>query len=117
MAGRDLPLRITPVSITRARADLLRQADAIVHRLMPKALMRPDHIWQFPVILIPVSATPGHESIVLRPVSSSEAMTASFAPIPWRHLHKIVAELLRLPGIDAVFFDLSHKPPGTIEWE
>ena len=74
-------------------------------------------IWQFPVVLLPFGTTEGGQSIVLRPVESQEAMTANAAVIPEDALRQMTKELLSLDGIDMVFQDLTHKPPGTIEWE
>jgi GMP synthase (glutamine-hydrolysing) len=74
-------------------------------------------IWQFPVVLVPVSNTNNKESIILRPIVSTEAMTASFAHIEWELLDKITQEILKHDEITHVYYDLTHKPPGTIEWE
>ncbi len=74
-------------------------------------------IWQFPVVLLPVSNVDGGESIVLRPIVSTEAMTASFARIDWDLLDEITSQILLHNEITHVFYDLTHKPPGTIEWE
>ncbi len=103
-------------TITRSRADLLREADAIVDEEMRGAGLY-EQIWQFPVVLIPVGTTPTGESIVLRPVDSQEAMTASAIVIPPNVLKKMTERIMKLDGIDAVFLDLTNKPPATIEWE
>ncbi len=74
------------------------------------------YIWQLPVILIPF----GHdkkESVVLRPVESEEAMTVSFARIPDAILKKIIKKITALRAVDFIFYDITNKPPGTIEWE
>ena len=74
-------------------------------------------VWQFPVVLIPVSFT-GGESIVLRPVNSEDGMTASFARLQKRVLNEIGEEIIRtIPEVDKVFLDITDKPPATIEWE
>lgn len=72
-----------------------------------------DKIWQCPVVMIPCGIHKGSESIVLRPVNSTEAMTANFARVDFKPL----AEKLLSPFINAVFYDITNKPPGTIEWE
>ena len=59
----------------------------------------------------------GDEAIVLRPIYSTEAMTAEFARLPFELLQQMTKEILKIPGIGTVFYDLTHKPPGTIEWE
>jgi GMP synthase (glutamine-hydrolysing) len=58
----------------------------------------------------------GREVVVLRPVISREAMTASFWEAPADKLSELAAKLLEL-GAGAVLYDCTHKPPGTIEWE
>ena len=79
-------------------------------------------VWQFPVILIPLGCTGvGHrdarDSVVLRPVQSVDGMTADSVAMPDDLLRTICARLMEIPGIAGVFYDLTHKPPGTIEWE
>ena len=108
--------QFTPTYITREVADLLREADAIVDEEMRKANLYKD-IWQFPVVLLPVGASAGNHSIVLRPIESTDAMTAAAFPLPGKVLSAITKKLLTLKGIDAVFLDLTNKPPATIEWE
>ena len=71
----------TPTTITREMADLLREADAIVDEEMRKADLY-KVIWQFPVVLIPCGANEGSRSIVLRPIESTDAMTAAPYRLP-----------------------------------
>ncbi len=111
-----LPLVVTNASTTPERAELLRTADNIVHDAMVAANLY-EKIWQFPVVLLPLGASKGTESIVLRPVDSLEAMTANATRLPTRFLRDVTKQLLALPGITCVFYDLTSKPPGTIEWE
>jgi len=54
---------------------------------------------------------------VLRPVLSQEAMTARFADLPWEVVEEMARRIAALAGISGVFYDVTHKPPGTIEWE
>ncbi|HEX9844433.1 MAG TPA: glutamine-hydrolyzing GMP synthase, partial [bacterium] len=63
------------------------------------------------------SANGEGECLVLRPVVSEDVMTAQFAQIDWDILDPLADELLRLPGIQAVFYDVTHKPPATFGWE
>lgn len=116
--SRDHPVEftVTPLAITRERADLLRDADAIVDEEMRRAGLY-ETIWQFPVVLLPLGTRPGMQSIVLRPVESTEAMTANAAKLPADVLERMTKRLMGLPGIDCVFYDLTSKPPATIEWE
>jgi GMP synthase (glutamine-hydrolysing) len=99
---------ITPDRIAR-----LREADAIVRRHSRESGFE-RAVWQFPVILIPFGEP---DSIVLRPVDSVDGMTARSVVMPDDLMHSISQELLALEGISAVFYDLTHKPPATIEWE
>ena len=83
---------------------------------MLSTLILYNKIWQFPVILLPISHKK-EQVLVLRPVYSKEAMTAKFATIPITKAKKLAKQLTKLKGISAVLYDVTHKPPGTIEWE
>ncbi|MBT4498518.1 MAG: hypothetical protein HOC74_12390, partial [Gemmatimonadetes bacterium] len=72
---------------------------------------------QMPTVLVPLSADGVQESVVLRPIASSDLMTARFCRLPREFLEDIRDRLLALEGIEAVFYDITHKPPGTVEWE
>jgi GMP synthase (glutamine-hydrolysing) len=109
-------MRSTASSITRERLARLRHADAIVRRLSDENGFE-HKVWQFPVVLIPVGSAGAPDSIVLRPIHSVDGMTAQVVRMPDDLLLKMADELLKLEGICAVFYDLTHKPPGTIEWE
>ncbi len=106
----------SPGYITEERAELLRDADAIVDEEMRAAGLY-ESIWQFPVVLLPFGTSEGGQSIVLRPVESQEAMTANAVHLPAQVLVTMTEQILSIDGIDCVFQDLTHKPPGTIEWE
>jgi GMP synthase (glutamine-hydrolysing) len=54
---------------------------------------------------------------VLRPINSVDGMTADVVLMEYKSLEELTARLLQLPGIAAIFYDCTHKPPGTIEWE
>jgi len=74
-------------------------------------------IWQFPTVLLPVDVNNrGHESVVLRPICSEEAMTANFYKMPPAILNELVNKMTEL-DVSGVFYDITNKPPGTIEWE
>lgn len=98
----------------RKRLELLRALDS-ESTLWLQRIGAYSTIWQMPVVLLPVLAA-GNEVVVLRPVISREAMTASFWEAPEVELRKLAAKLLEL-GAGAVLYDCTHKPPGTIEWE
>jgi len=96
--------------------DLLREADALCTRALQSANLY-GAVWQMPVVLLPL-AKGGKPVFVLRPVSSSEAMTARFAELPFGVLDALWKDLSGLPGgVGALLYDVTHKPPGTIEWE
>ncbi len=102
--------------LTDDRIKLLQEIDDIVEKFLIEKNLR-NKIWQFPVVLIPVWSEPWKESIVLRPIDSIEAMTATFSKIDLADLKELVTEILKNPKIETVFYDLTGKPPGTIEWE
>lgn len=104
------------VSITEERLGRLRQADYIVRNIMETNDLLAA-VWQFPVVLIPVSLC-GGECIVLRPVNSLDGMTANFARLNRDVIEEMAARILKeVSEIDAVFLDVTDKPPATIEWE
>ena len=100
--------------LTKDRLDLLREADYIAMKaLADKNLMQ--KVWQMPTVLIPLGKN--DESIVLRPVESENVMTVQFSKLPWDVVKQMADDILKLNGIDYIFFDITHKPPGTVEWE
>lgn len=109
-------MRVRPASLTAERLERLRRADAIVRAISETSGFE-KQIWQFPVISIPFGTKAAPDSIVLRPVDSVDGMTATSVPMRDKMLKAICTELLAIPGIGGVFYDLTHKPPGTIEWE
>ena len=107
-----------PHTCTSDRFDVLREADAIAtQKLTDAGLMR--KIWQCPVAMAPLTLNGEKgEVIILRPVDSTEAMTASFYRVPFEICDDIAAAIkAALPQIADVLFDVTNKPPGTIEWE
>ena len=107
-------MMVMPAGMARERVERLRCADAIVRRL---AHGFDQTIWQFPVVLIPFGAPDRSDSVVLRPIDSVDGMTARAVRMPEALLQQIAQELLRVEGIGGVFYDLTNKPPATIEWE
>jgi GMP synthase (glutamine-hydrolysing) len=96
------------------KLDFLREADDICTQfLMSENLYA--SVWQMPVVLVPMEKG-GKPVIVLRPVVSSEAMTARFATLPFNLLDQLW-DKLKAAGVGALLYDITHKPPGTIEWE
>ncbi len=107
--------KLTKAYLTKDRLELLRKIDAIVDEAI-LADKKCNKIWQCPTVMIPFGFK-NKESIVLRPVESEEAMTVSFAQIPENTLNKIIKKIKALNAVDYIFYDLTNKPPGTIEWE
>jgi GMP synthase (glutamine-hydrolysing) len=117
--GHNVPLyrqTVIQSSITPSRMDRLRRVDAIVRQQSHDSGFD-KLVWQFPVVLIPLGAPGLPDSVVLRPIDSVDGMTAQSVPMPEKLLHRMRDALLAVPGIAAVYYDLTHKPPGTIEWE
>jgi GMP synthase (glutamine-hydrolysing) len=122
--GPGLGIRIIG-EVTRERLDILREADAIAREELTKSGLDRD-IWQFPVVLLADvrsvgvqgdGRTYGHP-IVLRPVTSEDAMTADWARLPYEVLEKISTRITNeVREINRVTVDITSKPPGTIEWE
>jgi GMP synthase (glutamine-hydrolysing) len=111
-----LSYRLIDASITRERLDKLRAVDRIVTEAL-LASGEYDTVWQMPVVLLPLVNKQGNECVVLRPITSQEAMTARFMPLKDATVSTIIEEAQNVPGIGDIFFDVTHKPPATIEWE
>jgi GMP synthase (glutamine-hydrolysing) len=109
-------MRVRKSALSEERIARLRAADAIVRHLSHESGLD-KAVWQFPVVLIPLGTPEAPDSVVLRPVHSVDGMTAQSVRMPEPLLCEMAAELSRVPGISGVFFDLTHKPPATIEWE
>ena len=108
-------LRLKKSYLTKERLDLLRQVDHLVDMKLRKHKIYAQ-IWQFPVVLAPLTIG-GGETIILRPIESREAMTVNFYQMKKSVLKDITKGILKIPGIDLVLYDVTNKPPGTIEWE
>ena len=121
--GPGLAIRVIG-AVNRERLSILKDADSIVRDEVERnAKFR--HIWQSFAILIPVKTVGvmGDERtyanvIALRIVESEDAMTADWAKIPYEILDKIARRIINeVPGVNRVVYDISSKPPSTIEWE
>ncbi len=122
--GPGLGIRIIG-EITKERLELLREADAIAREELSKAGLDRD-IWQCPVVLLANVHSVGVQGdertygspIVLRPVSSEDAMTADWSRVPYDVLATISTRITNeCPQINRVMLDCTSKPPATIEWE
>ncbi len=109
-------LRVRPATLTEERLARLRRADAEVRAISHRSGFD-RRVWQFPVVLIPLGERERPDSVVLRPVDSVDGMTARAVLMDRPLLDEMAAALLAVEGISAVFYDLTHKPPATIEWE
>ena len=119
LCGAKAPIpdmKVIRAAITKRRLDVLRDDDAIVRDFCVETGFE-DLVWQFPVVLLPLGTDIAPESVVLRPINSVDGMTADVVLMERELLDQLSARLLALPDIAAVFYDLTHKPPGTIEWE
>jgi GMP synthase (glutamine-hydrolysing) len=122
--GPGLGIRIVG-AVTHARLEILRRADAIARAELSAAGLDRD-IWQCPVVLLADvrsvgvqgdGRTYGHP-VVLRPVSSEDAMTADWTRVPYDVLEKISTRITNeVREVNRVVLDVTSKPPGTIEWE
>ena len=121
--GPGLGVRIVG-TITPERLEILRQADAIVMEEIKKAGLHRE-LWQAFAVLIAVRTVGvmGDERtyaypIVIRAVTSDDAMTADWARLPHDLLDRLSSRIINeVPGVNRVAFDITAKPPGTIEWE
>ncbi len=109
-------MRVRPAALTTERLERLRKADAVVRHLSEESGFE-CKVWQFPVILMPFGTENAPDSVVLRPIDSVDGMTAQSVEMERDLLSRMTGEILKVPGIAGVFYDLTHKPPGTIEWE
>ncbi|HEY0482433.1 MAG TPA: glutamine-hydrolyzing GMP synthase [Kofleriaceae bacterium] len=110
--------------LTRPRLDVLRAADAIIEEEIRAAGLY-ESIWQSFGVLLPVrsvgvmgDARTYEEALALRAVHSRDGMTADWVPLPYDLLGRISSRVINeVRGINRVVYDITSKPPGTIEWE
>ena len=121
--GPGLAIRI-PGEVTAEKVAVLQQADAIYLEEIRKAGLY-DKIWQAFAVLLPVK-TVGvmgdartYENVcALRAVTSTDGMTADFFEFPWDVLGRVATRIVNeVRGVNRVVYDVTSKPPGTIEWE
>ncbi len=121
--GPGLAVRILG-EVTRARCDTLRQADAILIEELRRAGLY-DEVWQAFAVFLPIQSvgvmgdTRSYEHCVaLRCVSSADAMTADWSKLPTELLATVSSRITNeVAGVNRVVYDISSKPPATIEWE
>ena len=121
--GPGLAVRILG-DITREKVRILQDADDIFISALREAGLY-DSIWQAGVILLPVNSVgvmgderTYEQAVALRAVSSTDAMTADWTHLPYDFLAKVSNDIInRVRGVNRVCYDISSKPPSTIEWE
>jgi GMP synthase (glutamine-hydrolysing) len=122
--GPGLAIRVVG-EVTRERLRILRAADAITRSELSRAGLDRD-VWQFPVVLLADVRSVGVQGdertygypVVLRPVTSEDAMTADWSRLPYDLLARISTRITNeVREINRVVLDVTSKPPGTIEWE
>jgi GMP synthase (glutamine-hydrolysing) len=122
--GPGLAIRIPGQAITRDKLEILRKADAIYLEEIRNAGLY-DAIWQAFAVLLPVrtvgvmgDSRSYDYACALRAVTSTDGMTADFYPFPMDFLGRVASRIINeVKGINRVTFDVTSKPPGTIEWE
>lgn len=113
---KDEALKLQEGYCTKDRLDQTRDADDIVLTALHKSGWY-NKIFQHLTINLPYASSKERCSFVLRPLCSEDVMTARFAQLPQNLLMDIVQEISKLPYVDAIFFDLTNKPPATFGWE
>ena len=122
--GPGLAIRIPGQELTRDKLDILRKADSIYLEEIRNAGLY-DAIWQAFAVLLPVrtvgvmgDARSYDYACALRAVTSTDGMTADFYPFPHDFLGRVANRIINeVKGINRVTYDITSKPPGTIEWE
>jgi GMP synthase (glutamine-hydrolysing) len=121
--GPGLAVRILG-KVTKARVQKLRIADSIVREEIEKAGLS-EKVWQYFAVLAPIESVgvkgdqrSFHDTIIVRAVESEDAMTAEWSPLPYEVLRRISSRITNeVPEIGRVVYDITDKPPGTIEWQ
>ena len=106
---------VEPTITSREGLDVLREADARVRDILAEYDTE-KRIWQCPVVMLPLKRQ-GESTIAIRPVESHDGMTAQYSRLPWPVIERIAAAVLTVPGVGALLYDVTNKPPATIEWE
>lgn len=123
--GPGLAVRIIG-EVTREKADLLRKVTSVVERNVAEKFPNPDdRPWQYFAVLLPVRTTGIHgdrrtygHTVAIRMIDTTDAMSGTFTRPPWEFLEELSSEITNsIASINRVVYDITDKPPGTIEWE
>ncbi len=112
----DLKISPEDMYLSLGRIKILREIDDIVMSNIKEVGIY-DDIWQFAIVLLPITNDKNRESIVLRPINTRDLMTINFYRMNKKILNKMIAKILATGKISYVFYDITNKPPGTFEWE
>ena len=121
--GPGLAIRILG-EVTRPRLETLRLADHVVIEEIQRAGLYRE-VWQALAVLAPIRSVgvmgdqrTYADTIVVRAVTSQDAMTADWARLPYDVLERMSNRIINeIPGVNRVVYDISSKPPATVEWE
>ena len=122
--GPGLAVRIIG-EVTKEKVAVVRKADAIVRKVIEKNIIADERPWQYFAVLTDSKATAVRGdarkydyAVAVRAVSSTDGMTASVYELPYTVLAEIVSEITaQIPEVTRVVYDITSKPPATIEWE
>lgn len=106
-------LTLDQLYLEKENLNQLRLADEVLR----KATDPIPEIWQMPVVQLPLKDENGKTCYVIRPVCSQDAMSADYYEMDFRYLSKIISKTQQLDNVGRIFYDITTKPPGTIEWE
>nr|MBC8415934.1 glutamine-hydrolyzing GMP synthase [Candidatus Cloacimonadota bacterium] len=106
-------LQLRKLFLEKQNLDELRNVDAILRKRTDDI----KEIWQMPVVQLPLRNIEDKLCYVMRPVCSLDAMSASVYEMDFSYLKKIISEVQEIENVGDIFYDITTKPPGTIEWE
>ena len=106
-------LQLEKLFLEKHNLDELRKVDAILRKRTDDI----KEIWQMPVVQLPLRNADNRLCYVIRPVCSMDAMSASVYEMDFGYLKDIISEVQEIDNVGFIFYDITTKPPGTIEWE
>ena len=106
-------LQLGKLFLEKQNLDELRKVDAILRKKTDST----KDIWQMPVVQLPLWNLDNKQCYVIRPVCSQDAMSASVYEMDFEYLKDIISEVKEIVNVGDIFYDITTKPPGTIEWD